>query len=453
MRLFYLSILFAIGLNALAQKQISGTITGLEFENVYLMRIQGDNRKILDTAQTDQTGSFTMVLDRQFPTGLYALVSGPGNMVELIYNNEDIRFVTTGNTEDDQVQIIESVENLIYYDYLAVKGMNLYKIDLLRPVVQNYPSNDPFYGITLNQLKMLQNELTDRTETLAKENPKTIASHFIKVDTPVFPDPGLSPEKQKAWLKVHYFDEVDFTDTVLIRSNILTSKIVNYLGLYQRQGMTQEELEEQLLVAVDTVLSKAFVNQQMYEYIMDFLVGGFEAIGFESGLEHLANQNQLDELCVNTERKSELENKLELIKKLAIGKSAPDFETTDLKGNKVKLSDIKSKKTLLIFWASWCPHCEEIMPKIKQYYDPDNTGELQIVAISIDEDKNDLEQAIAQNNYQWINIGELKGWNGKIVNEYGIVATPSFFLLDADKKIIAKPANDKEMELNLGQLK
>ncbi len=425
---------------------INGTVPGLTDENVYLMRIQGDNRKIVDTAKTDQTGSFEFKLKDDFPVGQYAVITGPKQMIELIFNNENIRFVSTGSSDQDQVQIIESVENIIYYNYLSVKGETLYKLDLLDPVLQYYPKSDTFYSQTLNQARALQNFLNHKVSELIDNNPNTLVARFIRVDKPVFADPALSEDEQKEYLKSHYFTDMDFLDTILIRSNILTSKIISYMGVYQHPGMTRDEMESQLLIAVDTIMDRAFVDQQIYEFVIDFMINGFEHIGFEKGLKFIADKNMLNEFCVNTERKKELENKIELIKRLAIGQQAPDFKTVDLGGDTIHLMDVPAETTILAFWASWCPHCDDVLPKIMKYYNPENTGKLQIIAVSIDKSEDDLKKAIAENGYKWINIGELKGWEGPIVQEYGVVATPTFFVLDKDKKIIGKPVRFDELE-------
>lgn len=428
------------------QNSINGTISGFENNEVLLLSLFGDNRELVDTAFTDMTGSFQMMLHEDFTPGLYAIVAGKGQLIELIYNKENIRFISTGTSSESQVQIIESVENLIYYDYLSIKGMNLYKLDLINPLLQYYPKDDDFYLESVIKVKHLQNQVIDRANQLIKENPNTLASHFIKVDKPVFAEPELDIDLQKQFIIQHFFDETDFTDTVLLRSNILTSRIVKYLSLYQEQGMPQNILEDRLLVGVDTVLNKAYSNQTVYEFIIDFFIGGFEAIGFERGLEHIANQNKLDELCINSEKKAALENKMELIKKLAIGQAAPDFQTFDIQGNNIKLSELKASKTILVFWASWCPHCIELMPGLQSIYQADKTDELQVIAISIDDSKDELNKAIKDHQFQWINIGELKGWDGPIIEKYGIVATPSIIVLDENKTIIGKPGNINELK-------
>ncbi len=438
--------IFLLWFPAMAQEySINGTITGLENKEVYLLRISGDQRRVIDTAQTDLTGSFEFPLPSDFPVGQYAVITGPGRLVELLFNHENIRFITTGNSKDDQVQIIESIENMIYYDYLDIKGTNLYKLDLLNPVVQYYPKDDPFYEKTLAKVRLLQSQVSERAAELIQNNPNTLSASVIRVDQPIFANPELSLEEQTAYLKANYFSDTDFLDTLLLNTNILTGKIIAYLTLYQKKGMSQEQLEDQLIMAVDTVLSKAFVEQRTYEFVVEFLIKGFEAIGFERGLEHIANQNMLADLCVNTEKKKSLENKIELIRRLSLGQPAPDFSFIDMDGKTSRLSEINAEKTLLVFWASWCPHCKDILPTLKDYYDPAHTDKLEIVAVSIDENRDEWERAVKELGFNWINVAELKGWDSEIGELYGLAATPTFFVLDREKKIIGKPSNEREL--------
>ena len=69
-----------------------------------------------------------------------------------------------------------------------------------------------------------------------------------------------------------------------------------------------------------------------------------------------------------------------------------------------------------------------------------------MVAVSVDEDVNNAKNAIENYGFNWINIAEGMGWDGKISLEYGIAATPTFFILDKEKKIISKPRNMRELK-------
>jgi peroxiredoxin len=68
---------------------------------------------------------------------------------------------------------------------------------------------------------------------------------------------------------------------------------------------------------------------------------------------------------------------------LKVGNQAPDFELTTLDGTKVKLSDYRGKKVILNFWATWCPPCKAEMPHMQDFYEENNNGNVEIVAVNL----------------------------------------------------------------------
>lgn len=66
------------------------------------------------------------------------------------------------------------------------------------------------------------------------------------------------------------------------------------------------------------------------------------------------------------------------------GDLPPDFELTTVTGETVKLSDLKGKKVILNFWATWCPPCKAEMPHMQNYYK--NSAEkdnVEIIAVNL----------------------------------------------------------------------
>jgi len=425
---------------------LRGTIPGLNQSEVYLMQDFAVSQQMIDTLKTDQSGSFDVIIPNDLPVGMYRLMTSSGLMFDLIFNKEDIAFQTTGFQTDDQIQIISSVENLLYYKYLNIKLNNEQKINILDPVLDYYPDNDSFYLVVKSQVKNLYAQIYGVSNWATQQYPNTLAAHFIRFDRPQIPDFKLKPIEQKQKLKEYYFKGIDFQDTLLLRTGMLTSKIVGYLSLFQRKDMSKNEVEQAFTQAVDTLLQKTVVNEQIYEYTLNYLVRGFDQFGFDHLLEHIASIQQLGRFHNHSLKKQTLENKLNLIQRLAGGNTAPDFTARDLQGEKIRLSKIKADKTLLVFWASWCPHCTTSLPRLKKFYDAQHPEKFQIVSISVDNDKKAVEQAIKDEAYPWINIANLKGWNGPIVEKYGVSSTPSFFLLDKDKKIITKPRSIEMLE-------
>jgi peroxiredoxin len=425
---------------------LRGTVPGMSNTDVYLLQDFANSQRMVDTARTDISGSFDFTMGADMPVGMYRIMTPTGQMFNVIYNRENIDFVATGMNASDIIQVKQSVENMIYYKYLHVKTVNERKINLLRPVFNYYPQNDTFYQIIKNKVAKLQDQITTVTQNLIRNNPGTLAAHFIAMDEPVKLDLNIPSAQQDKEQKKAYFKNVDFNDTLLLRTNLFTAKLVGYLTLFQNRNMDKKAMEKAFVAPVDTILKKAQVNEKMYLFCLNYFVKGFEDFGFENLLQHIATHQHLADFPGNSLQKTALQKKLRLITELAIGKTAPDFAARTLKGKKIRLSKVKSGNTLLVFWASWCPHCTAALPKLKKYYNPDHPEKLQIIAVSVDESKKPVKKAIKKEGYTWINIAEQKGWDSPIAEMYGVSSTPTFFLLDKDKKIIAKPASIGEVE-------
>ncbi len=446
-RLLLAAVFGVMGFAALAQTyHIKGTIPGLSNSEVYLVRAFAASNQIVDTARTDTTGTFVMPLKDSWPVGMYRIVTLTGQEFDLICDHENIVFATTGEGMNASFHILSSVENLMYYHYLGVKLTNQKKINLLRPVLNSYPESDPFYKVLKNQAEKLQDQIHSVATQLIKDNPNTLAAHFIKLDMPQMINFSLPTYLQDELLKANYFKGIDFKDTLLLRADLFTGKIVGYLALFQSKGMTKPEVEAAFTPAVDTLMKKTLVNEKLYEFTLNYLLNGFQEFGFHKLLLHMAENSQLSEFKDASPEKMDLESKLYAIRTLAPGHEAPDFSARTLSGKKIRLIDVKADTTLLVFWASWCPHCKASLPKLEKYYNPDNTSHLQIIAISVDTDKKSVERAIKEEGYRWPNIAKLKGWDGPIAKLYGVNATPTFVLLDKNKNVIATPVTIEDLE-------
>ncbi|MCD4729534.1 MAG: TlpA family protein disulfide reductase, partial [Bacteroidales bacterium] len=134
---------------------------------------------------------------------------------------------------------------------------------------------------------------------------------------------------------------------------------------------------------------------------------------------------------------------------LSVGKKAPEFVITDINGTELNLKDIKSDYTLLLFWASWCSHCADALPKIHDIFTGTERKDLEILAISLDTEKEEWVNAVELLDFTWTNCSELKGWDSKVAIDYNVYATPTMFLLDKKKNILAKPITFNELNAAL----
>jgi thioredoxin-related protein len=115
----------------------------------------------------------------------------------------------------------------------------------------------------------------------------------------------------------------------------------------------------------------------------------------------------------------------------------------DLDGMVVDLYSIQASKTLLVFYSSQCPHCQILLPQLNESQKRNN--DLKIVAVSLDDKKDQWLKFVGDNNLEMININDPNGWEGDLASIFYIYATPTMFLLDGQKKIISKPVTYEDL--------
>ena len=75
-----------------------------------------------------------------------------------------------------------------------------------------------------------------------------------------------------------------------------------------------------------------------------------------------------------------------------------------------------------------------------------------IFSVSIDTSRFDWEENLLLNNYPWISVCNLQGWEGKVASDYNIYATPTMFLIDRNRKILGKPLTFREFRRDVEKL-
>lgn len=122
---------------------------------------------------------------------------------------------------------------------------------------------------------------------------------------------------------------------------------------------------------------------------------------------------------------------------IEVGKPAPYFEFRDSKGNKHDLSQFKNKTVLLHFWSSTCGPCRVENKKIKALNVTD--PKIVIINVSLDTDEKRWKKAIATDGLsEMLNTSDLKGVNGKMVQDYYIHGIPTHYLIDGEGRISSK---------------
>jgi len=109
-----------------------------------------------------------------------------------------------------------------------------------------------------------------------------------------------------------------------------------------------------------------------------------------------------------------------------IGKTASNFSLTSMNGGQ-KMSIEKGKVTIVDFWATWCEPCKKSFPKYQDLYTKYKANGLEVIAISVDDEKKDIPGFIKAHGAKFP-----VGWDAdhKIADCYHPPNMPSAYVID-----------------------
>lgn len=113
-----------------------------------------------------------------------------------------------------------------------------------------------------------------------------------------------------------------------------------------------------------------------------------------------------------------------------IGNKIPDFTQQNQFGRLVSVSDFKGKFLLIDFWASWCIPCRKENPNVVKVYKKYKSKGFDILAVSLDFNKQSWLKAIENDNLDWNHVSDLGGWENEVSRMLNVSSVPSNILVD-----------------------
>jgi thiol-disulfide isomerase/thioredoxin len=137
--------------------------------------------------------------------------------------------------------------------------------------------------------------------------------------------------------------------------------------------------------------------------------------------------------------------------KLAGERLARDFKVKTIDGKDLSLDSLKGKIVLLEFWATWCGPCRMEMPEVRRIWEKYRGDRFALIGISLDEDREALDQYLAQMRITWPQYYENDG-KVNVSVLYGVHAIPESFVIDQDGIIRAAGLRGPELDAKIAEL-
>lgn len=387
-----------------------------------------------DTAKADGAGHMVFEGKTDLPGGLYVvLFPGNGRWIEFLYSGKETNFSMTTDTTDviGNMKIKGSRENEIFYAYqneLIKKEKEVGALQKEKNEVKIKAARDDFKAYR---------------EKFLKENAKTFAVQLLGMST----DPEIPPAPKLAngrtdsvWVfnyyKKHYWDGFDFSDTRILRTPFFEPRLERYIKNLVVQT------PDSLIKEADFLIKKASVNDDIKSFVVYYIASQYEnpkTVGTEDVWVHLAEKYYLSgEMGISDESKKRISEKVNTLKYLLVNKPFPALSVFDPTGKKVSVQSIAADYTVLFFYAPTCGHCKEASPVLKAFYEKNKASGVKVMTISTEHNVEEWKSFLTTYKMDGM-INTFDSMKEIDFNrKFDVVTTPTVYVLDKNKKIIAR---------------
>ena len=451
---------------------INGSVEDLQDTSVILAYYFGGKQYATDTAQS-VNGKFTFKGEKDLKGGMYLIVLPNQQYFDIIVSEKRFSFSTKIKDLVGAMTFKNSKENPPFYEYLNFITQMQKQVTPIRQQLES-TEGDAKKALQDKAIAIDKQVKAFRTDYMKKYSDKFFSKIVTATTEIVIPESPLdsigNPDKTFPYrfYKKHFWDNIDFSDARMLRTPIFFNKMDQYLD-----KLTAKH-PDSINVSADVLVNLSKANGDIFQYVVSYITSTYERskiMGMDAVFVHMVETYYITKQCdwVDSTQLVKISDRAQKIAPNLIGRKASEFLDfygrpfmKDTLGKLHTLQEVEADYTLLVFYGPTCGHCKKEIPKIKHALDSlVETGiNIKPFSVATEFDKAEWKKFInAQKIGDWINVADINhdedgnpvassDWRDK----YDIYSTPVIYLLDKEKKIIAKRISYKQIAEIVGRL-
>ena len=453
--------LAVIATSAKSQYQVTLLTPNYKSGLAYLTYYFGKNINVEDSAEVNIKGIAIFKKKTKLQPGIYSIVfPGKTKLVDFLVDKDQVITIKADTTDLLYKTIVTgSKENVLFQQYqkfIFSKGPQLQA----EQMAYNNSKTKADSILHENKYQQYNKELNQYRENTIKQYPTSmLAVLFKSMKEPVVlithPITKQDSINNYAFYKKHYWDGITFMDERIIRTPFFLPKVERYF----RDVLVPAS--DTIIKEADYLLLLARTNAEMFKFLLNWLTDEYiypKYMGQDAVFVHLFEKYHSKGISnwLNDKQITAISNRAYMVMSNLIGEKAADLEMVDSSGNPSPLYAVKAAYTVICFWDPTCGHCRDEVPKLDSIYQAKWKQEgVKIYGVLSENEKTKWLAFIKEHHlYDWINVYQTEETKKEIADSqrpgykqlYDITQTPTLYLLDKDKRIIAKKLTIQQMD-------
>lgn len=232
---------------------------------------------------------------------------------------------------------------------------------------------------------------------------------------------------------------IDFYDSLSSDYDSLAMQIVDCLLLCERV----ENPSSCHFESVNRILSTVSADPEKYAYVVKGLLAVYSQTGFDKMVAYLSDFPFLPQDIEESELQS-LQLFAESFQKVRVGAKAPDILYGTSENDLFSLYEFKSAFTIVAFLSFDCEHCREWLKDVQMFLAQND--EYKLIVWNVSGNSKKMKRLLRRHHVRnAICLADNLGWKSPVVEIYCVYTTPSVFVMDSEKTIVAKPETIEDL--------